>query len=126
VTHGFPVSMESAIALFNRRAFFECHEVLEDLWRPLPPGPEKQGLQGILQIAVGLLHVQRGNFTGARNLLQSGLEKLAPLLPDPDYTAPFPLAPFIKDSEAALSQVLSMGSQGLQRFPPECFPKIRQ
>lgn len=69
-------SLEEAMGLFNQQAFFEFHEVVEDLWRPLPPGPEKLFLQGFLQAGVGLYHLQKGNYTGAKNLLSSGLQKL--------------------------------------------------
>ena len=45
-------AFREAIDLFNHQQFFECHEVLEDLWRPLPEGSEKLFLQGLIQIAV--------------------------------------------------------------------------
>jgi predicted metal-dependent hydrolase len=69
-------SVAEAVRLLNRQAFFECHEVLEDLWRPLPPGPEKRFLQGVIQVDVGFHHLVNGNEAGAKSLLRSGLDKL--------------------------------------------------
>jgi uncharacterized protein len=56
------------IRLFNKAAFFEAHEVLEDVWRASPQ-PEKKFLQGLIQVAVGLHHYGNGNLIGAHSLL---------------------------------------------------------
>lgn len=65
--------------LFNHeRDYYECHNVLEDLW--LEEGREPF-YQGLLQVAVGLYHLENGNLGGAGKLLTSALEKLN-LYPD--------------------------------------------
>ena len=56
---------------------FYAHEVLEGPWHLAEPA-ERAFWQGLAQVAVGLTHVQRGNAVGARSLLRSGAEKLAP------------------------------------------------
>jgi predicted metal-dependent hydrolase len=66
---------EHGIALFNRSAFFDAHEVLEDVWRAAD-GREKRFLQGLIQIAVGFHHLSTGNAVGARSLLNRGAEKM--------------------------------------------------
>lgn len=64
------------LVYFNRdRDYFECHEVLEELWLERNRDPFYKGL---LQIAVGLFHARRGNQTGARKMLRSALERLVP------------------------------------------------
>ncbi|MBY0545996.1 MAG: DUF309 domain-containing protein [Candidatus Obscuribacterales bacterium] len=70
----------SGIELFNAGEFFECHEVLEDLWNE-QVDPEKQLTQGVLQIAVGYLHLGRDNRVGALKLLTRGLARVQPFLP---------------------------------------------
>ena len=69
------------VELFNAREFFECHEVLEDLWRPTQ-GEPRLFLQAVIHIAVGFYHHQRGNRTGAELQLRKGLRKLAGYLPE--------------------------------------------
>jgi len=64
------------IALFNQAAFFESHEMLEDAWRDAPE-PERKFLQALIQTAVAFHHYSRGNFTGARSLLERALSNLA-------------------------------------------------
>ena len=63
------------ISLFNRAAFFEAHEALEDVWRAAPV-PEKKFFQGLIQIAVGLHHYGNGNLVGARSLLARAARNL--------------------------------------------------
>jgi len=64
------------IKLFNRAAFFEAHEVLEDVWRAAPE-PEKKFLQGLIQIAVALHHHGNGNLVGTRSLLGRAVRNLS-------------------------------------------------
>lgn len=63
------------VELFNRAEFFDAHEVLEDVWRAAPL-PEKQFLQGLIQIAVALHHHSRENQAGARSLLKRAARNL--------------------------------------------------
>lgn len=117
-------TMEAAINLFNRQAFFECHEVLEDLWKPLPHGPEKTFLQGLLQVGVGFYHWQRGNAVGARNKLRSGLEKLEVVAVQNQYQPPVPLKALIFNSQLLLNRLLEQQGDSLPDFPAELIPKL--
>lgn len=72
---------QRGIACFNERRFFECHEVLEEIWLSETP-EEKPFYQGLIQVAAGFHHYQNGNLTGAGSLTRQGLEKLAAFPPD--------------------------------------------
>jgi len=62
------------IYYFNeQRDYFECHEVLEELWLEEGRNPIYQGL---LQVAVGLYHFRNENISGAIKLFQGAVEKL--------------------------------------------------
>src|SRR5206468_8175035 len=61
----------AGIVLFNRREFFEAHEVLEDLWNECPDR-DRRFYQGLLQAAVGLYHFEQGNLRGATKLFRTG------------------------------------------------------
>jgi predicted metal-dependent hydrolase len=67
---------EQAVALFNAGEWYACHDGFEALWHECQ-GPSRKALQGILQIAVSQLHLQRGNQRGATVLLGEGLGRLA-------------------------------------------------
>jgi uncharacterized protein len=53
--------------------FFDAHEALEPAWM-LDRDP---GLHGLIQLAVALHHLSRGNLGGARRMVESGLAHLA-------------------------------------------------
>ncbi|MBZ5595825.1 MAG: DUF309 domain-containing protein [Acidobacteriia bacterium] len=105
------VNFEQGIALFNRREFFDCHEVLEDLWRP-ERGARRLFLQGVIHLAVGLYHHQQGNRIGAERQLKKGLKKLAGYLPECEG---LDTALLYRESVACLDQI-SRG-ETLTQFP---------
>lgn len=69
-----------AIELFNRREFFACHDVLEELWNETL-GDEREFYQGLIHAAVALFHFGEGNLGGARKMYGSALHYLAPYPP---------------------------------------------
>jgi uncharacterized protein len=65
------------VDLFNRFYFWEAHEAWEGLWATAARGTaESLMLQGLIQIAAGLLKVHVGVASGARTLSSQGLDKL--------------------------------------------------
>jgi hypothetical protein len=64
-----------AVDLFNAAAWYDCHDSLEEIWHETQ-GPMRPVLQGILQIAVAHLHLERGNRRGATVLLGEGVGRL--------------------------------------------------
>jgi hypothetical protein len=67
--------------LFNRQQFFDAHEVLEDVWRSLPRDrPSRPHLrlhiQGMVQLAVAFHHQSKGNYVGARSVLERAVRNL--------------------------------------------------
>ncbi len=76
-----PALFDQGIALFNRCEFYDCHEVLEEVWTPTLQ-PERWFLQSLIHFAVGFYHHQRGNDKGAARQLRKGLHKIAAYLPE--------------------------------------------
>jgi bacterioferritin-associated ferredoxin len=64
-----------AISLFNRRYFWETHEVLENLWMN-EVGRKRSFYQGIIQAAASLYHVLGANPKGVIKLAQDALPKI--------------------------------------------------
>lgn len=65
----------ASVALFNQGDWYACHDGFEELWHETQ-GSSRRALQGILQIAVAHLHLERGNNRGATVLLGEGLGRL--------------------------------------------------
>ena len=69
-----------ASELFNRRLFFECHDLLEEAWSEAR-GDDRDFLQSLIHLSVGLYHVAAGNHKGAQSLLEKGVLGLERFLP---------------------------------------------
>src|SRR3989304_1334200 len=66
--------LEEGIRSFNAGHYFEAHERWEDLWRQTH-GPLRLFYQGLIQAAVGLHHLNRGNRHGAPAQIGKPLQK---------------------------------------------------
>ena len=77
---GLPNALWSGVEQFNRGDYYDCHDTLEALWMAAST-VEKPFYQGILQIAVGLYHLQNHNWRGAAILLGEGSSRLLPFEP---------------------------------------------
>ncbi len=64
-----------AVAMFNGVRYWHAHEAWETLWRAAEDD-ERDFYQGLIQVAAGLLHLQRRNVRGATNKLSEGIAKL--------------------------------------------------
>lgn len=74
---------QQGIDLFNRREFFECHEVLEEVWTPTRQ-PDRWFLQSLIHFAVGFYHHRNNNRVGATRQLRKGITKIQRYLPEWD------------------------------------------
>lgn len=72
--------LHKGVALFNGLRYWHAHEAWETLWRAADD-EDRDFYQGLIQVAAGLLHLQRRNARGARNKLTEGVEKLLPYQP---------------------------------------------
>ena len=66
---------EIGMKLFNSCQWYKSHDVFEEIWHETG-GPERQLLQGILQIAVAQVHLENNNINGATILYGEGLGRL--------------------------------------------------
>ena len=57
-----PTQLYDAIGLFNNGLYWECHEVLEEVWLETPY-PQRFFWSALIKVAVGFHHVGRHNST---------------------------------------------------------------
>ena len=70
-------ALNRGLDLFNRAHFFDAHEVLEDVWREAPLHTvSRRHLQGMVQLAVAFHHHSKGNYVGARSVLERAMRNL--------------------------------------------------
>lgn len=114
-TADLPPQYLHGIALFNAGAFYECHEVLEELWLQAT-GNERQLLHALIQAAAALLHYQRGNFKGADSVQQRTLSKLSQL---PPIVMQLDTQAFALDLQQFFAQASTLAEQSIP------YPKIQ-
>ncbi|PZR62948.1 MAG: hypothetical protein DLM71_05915 [Chloroflexi bacterium] len=72
--------LREGVALFNGARYWHAHETWETLWRAAAED-DRAFYQGLIQVAAGLLHLQRRNARGARAKLTEGIAKLEGYMP---------------------------------------------
>ena len=63
------------ISYFNNERFWECHEILEGVWKNCN-GNEKFLVQGLILVAAGLVHYQKDEDSICVSIFNRALEKL--------------------------------------------------
>lgn len=74
----YPPEYYAFFSKFRAGEYYECHDDLEAIWLQ---DRNNRFLQGLLQLAVGMYHLECGNIKGARKLFTSArdyLQKYAP------------------------------------------------
>jgi hypothetical protein len=113
------VLLDRAAALAQERLFFEVHELLEPAWF-CAAEPLRTALQGLIQIAVALHHLENLNEAGARSLLTEGVAKLG----QAGATLPLDTAGWLRDLRALLAALASGGQPvGIPRWPEPPAPE---
>lgn len=111
-------ALEQGVALWEQHRFFEAHECLEDVWHQAQVG-DREFWKGVIQVAVGCVHHQRGNADGCVTLLRRAA----------DYLDPYPAAHHGLDTErlrrlarAMADAVEDAGATITHDYPP--FPAL--
>lgn len=72
---------DTGINKFNSGEYYECHDILEDVWFDVR-GTSRRFYQGLIHLAVGFYHIlHRKNPKGAISQLTKGKDKLSGYLP---------------------------------------------
>jgi len=108
------------VELFNHGEYFEQHELLEQAWLA-EPRPIREMYQGILQIGVAFLQIQRHNWAGAIKMFRRGLPRLRAL---PPVCQGIDIAAFRATAEAIHWEVTTLGAEHLGEFDQSRFPAI--
>jgi predicted metal-dependent hydrolase len=108
------------LKLYNAGDYFECHEVLENAWRA-EHGPIRELYRGILQVAVGYYHIQRGNYVGALKMFKRCRRWLAPF---PDSCQGIDLAELRRDMQAVEDAIVRLGPDRIAYFDPKLFKPV--
>ena len=71
------------LELFNEKEYFECHEVIEELWLETPSEDKYRDLyKGVIQAAAAIYQFDRGILSGALGLYGTAVEYLERYRPE--------------------------------------------
>lgn len=116
-----PRLLRRGIDQFNRGAWFEQHETLEELWRA-ERREVRRLYQGILQIGVAMHHLRNRNHHGAVYMLRRGALHLRPF--DPRCQS-VDVADLLAQAARILASVERLGRTGLEHFDWTLAPRVR-
>lgn len=105
---------------FNRGDYFEQHEYFEAAWIA-EQRAIRELYQGILQIGLAFLQIERGNWQGAIKMFRRGLPKLRTL---PTQSQGIDIGTFRATAEALHEQLTALGPERLDEFDQSQFPMI--
>jgi uncharacterized protein len=115
-----PPELIKAMHEFNTGEFFEQHETLEDAWIA-ETDPIRYLYQGILQVGVGLYHLERGNLQGARGMMGKGIVQLEPFRP---RCLGVDIERFVAQARRCLQSVETLTDETLATFDRSLMPRV--
>jgi uncharacterized protein len=115
-----PEGLRVGVEMYNHGEYYECHEVLEDIWRA-ESDDVRYLYQGILQIGVAFHHLGNANWRGATGLLEGGIEKVSRYRPacmgvDTDR--------LVREAQACLEMLRALGPERVDAFDWSEVPRI--
>jgi predicted metal-dependent hydrolase len=106
---------------FNEGNFYECHDILEDVWFDVR-SENRRFYQGLIHLAVGFYHItEKQNPDGALLQLKKGVQKLTPYLPG--YEG-IDLKNLLKGIQNCIQQIEKLKDGKVERFDVGKIPKI--
>ena len=110
----------AGIEQFNQGFFFQAHETWEDLWLQ-SPWPVRQFLQGLIQIAAGLVHFVRHEYPGTVRLMGFGLEKIEAF---PEGYMRIDTVRLVAEVRRALEGLSGLGPERFEEWDRASAPRI--
>ncbi len=104
----------AGLRLFNAGEYWHAHEALEAAWKD-ELGEIRHLYQGILQVGVAYLHVQRHNYRGAVKVFLRSQRLLKPF---PDVCRGIAVGQLRRDAEVVLNEVRRLGPDRIAEFDP--------
>ena len=71
-----PLFVQFIVYFNENQDYFECHEVLEELWKKHEPLDKEHWLVTLILLSTGLYHWRRGNIKGAKKTLFNAQSRL--------------------------------------------------
>ena len=114
----YPRQYLQFIEKFNQGEYYECHDLLEEIWMEQK---HNKFLQGLLQLSVGIYHFEYGNIKGARWMFNNARKYLSNY---PSVTWGLELEPVLSYLDHCLKVLPSVDSIPFTEVKSVVFPYI--
>ena len=111
---------QRGLQLYNQGEYFEAHEVLEAAWRQ-DQTPGRELYQGVLQVGIAYLQIERGNYIGALKMFLRARRWLDPL---PDQCRGVQVEQLRQDAQRAQAALQALGRQRMAEFDRTLFRPV--
>ena len=118
-----PPALSLAVTEFNEGQYWQCHETLEEIWMS-EEYPLRLFYHGLIKAAVGLLHLERNNLSGARLKLKDAERTLAPFIPGMMGLDVADLLVCIKQRLTLIDDALVLVKESLDLLPAVPIPAL--
>jgi predicted metal-dependent hydrolase len=108
------------LQFYNLGEYFEAHEILEAAWRQ-DQTPGRELYQGVLQVGIAYLQIERGNYTGALKMFLRARRWLDPL---PDQCRGVEVAQLRQDAQRAQAALKALGRERMAEFDRSLFRPV--
>jgi predicted metal-dependent hydrolase len=116
----YPPAFLYGVESFNRGAYFDAHDRWEECW--IAEGRPSEGFfKGLIQAAVAMHHLSKGNYAGAQKLLARSRECLSRCRPSRLGI----VVDDLLDQMAACMNPAAVNSPVKQQFDPRHGPQIQ-
>ncbi len=106
---------DEGLSTYAAGAYFEAHELWEELWRDAPHGFDRQFMQGLIQVAAAMHKLfEHGKPKPAARLLTRALEKLAD---SPPRYRGLDVSRLLREGHAAIATLQARGTLDATQIP---------
>lgn len=114
-----PLFVQFMVYFNENQDFFECHEVLEELWKSHPFYDKKDPLVALILVATSMYHWRRHNWKGAEKTLYNARKRLH----DISWNFPFEERSFKENLQWATQRITN--EQPFEPFTLHIVPTIK-
>jgi uncharacterized protein len=115
-----PPLVQEGLALFNKGAYYKCHDALEAAWQQ-EQDAGRELYRAILQVGIAYFQIERGNYRGAVKMLLRVRQWLAPF---PDKCQQIDVTSLKTQANVVYDALTQLGEKNIDSFDRSLFQPI--
>ena len=116
-------AFDEGLAAYDRGEWFEAHELLEPAWMGTDELPERELCQGLIKLAAGHVHRERGNPRGMRKNLEGARSRLVEAMEGGADDRGLDLPALVASIDDRLARLASLAAGDVAAVEPIAIPR---